>query len=712
MNDIYMPPISSRPVSGRYRGRHDRFEIELRVDIDGSRPTGRVSADYTNAPAGRYQGSMRMDAPAVVATATHLVITGTGRFTWRPSRRRIRIEIPLAARLPNALVHHYAPDGRSEATFACALESTALRTVQLEEAVQQGVTKVDAYDTGSLPSTGPRRILTYVEAFAEAGIEMVAHPPALVDVSEAGANASWSDAELHAAMVRHFTRWADRPEWAIWLMHATTHETSALDGRGDGSLRGLMFDQHGAQRQGCAIFYDTMRGTDAASQRNRLYACVHELAHGFNLLHSWQKSIATPPVPSRPEATSWMNYPDRFPGGEKSFWPAFGFEFDDLELAHLRHAFRDDVVMGGAPFLTDAALRAPERVGPPPGEAGGLRLALTMPRTFAYGVPVTADLALSATAREGRRVHTMLGPRTGTADVIIARAGGRARVFEPLLHHCRSGETARLRPGDRPIHDAVLLHYGGGGYPFREPGDYDIQARHTAVDGSFALSNIVRIRIDVPRSAADDAVGRLTYRDDEAGVLLSLMGSDAPELRRGNRALAQIIERWPAHPVAAIARLVRGANAARAFKTVSPERPVHVRRPQFARARALVDPVIDVAQLERAVAAATAGGGGRRALSAALATVGTRPGVDPAVGAFLRTRLGEFATVLPGIAAASPPRAMPRPRRQPDDDDELLLREEEARRKREEELQRRREEEERRRSEEQQRSRTDDPTAE
>ena len=61
-----------------------------------------------------------------------------------------------------------------------------------------------------------------------------------------------------------------------------------------------------------------------------------------------------------------MNYPDRFPGGEEAFWPAFGFEFDDLELAHLRHAFRDDVIMGGSPFLADAALRAPESVGPPP----------------------------------------------------------------------------------------------------------------------------------------------------------------------------------------------------------------------------------------------------------------------------------------------------------------------------------------------------------
>ena len=66
-------------------------------------------------------------------------------------------------------------------------------------------------------------------------------------------------------------------------------------------------------------------------------------------------------------------------------------------------------------------------------------------------------------------------------------------------------------------------------------------------------------------------------------MLLSLMGSDAPELRRGNRALEQIIERWPGHPMAAIARLVHGVNAARAFKTIAAQRPVGVRRPQLAR---------------------------------------------------------------------------------------------------------------------------------
>jgi hypothetical protein len=40
------------------------------------------------------------------------------------------------------------------------------------------------------------------------------------------------------------------------------------------------------------------------------------------------------------------------PRGAAAFWAAFPFQFDDLELAHLRHGFRNAVIMGGNPFGT------------------------------------------------------------------------------------------------------------------------------------------------------------------------------------------------------------------------------------------------------------------------------------------------------------------------------------------------------------------------
>ena len=50
-----------------------------------------------------------------------------------------------------------------------------------------------------------------------------------------------------------------------------------------------------------------------------------------------------------------MNYPWRYPqGGPGAFWNAFPFQFDDQELIHIRHAFRDSVIMGGKFFAARA----------------------------------------------------------------------------------------------------------------------------------------------------------------------------------------------------------------------------------------------------------------------------------------------------------------------------------------------------------------------
>jgi hypothetical protein len=39
-------PLVKRRVAGRYRSAGAPFQVELRVDVDGPRPTMRVSADY------------------------------------------------------------------------------------------------------------------------------------------------------------------------------------------------------------------------------------------------------------------------------------------------------------------------------------------------------------------------------------------------------------------------------------------------------------------------------------------------------------------------------------------------------------------------------------------------------------------------------------------------------------------------------------------
>ena len=121
-------------------------------------------------------------------------------------------------------------------------------------------------------------------------------------------------------MVRHFSLWRNIPQWAVWLFHASS-TTSAPACSGSCSTR------PGTSGRAAAVFYagSAGRARRAAAPALHLH---HELGHCFNLLHSWQKSLATPPVPTGRPRSSWMNYPWRFPGGAGAFWSGFPFKFD------------------------------------------------------------------------------------------------------------------------------------------------------------------------------------------------------------------------------------------------------------------------------------------------------------------------------------------------------------------------------------------------
>jgi len=635
-----MPPIARRPISGRYRGVQHPLAVELRVDVDGENPTHRVSADYfrVHGQDEDYLRSMRVDAPRVRFAPDKVTITGTGEFTQATRQRRIRVTIPRGpAHLPapSATLQHFGDDGSPGETYLVQLQSRFFRHIELEEACERGVPRFESYDTGALPSAGPRRTLTSVAAFHEAGIELTATKNLeVIDTSLAGANTTWSDAELHAAMEATFTRWADRPEWAIWLLHAADHD--------DPAIGGLMFDRRGAQRQGCAVFYGSAPRAGPEVLRNRVHSCVHELGHGFNLLHSWQKSLAVPPVPSRPDALSWMNYPERFPGGEAQFWPKFPFAFDEPELVHLRHGFYHQVIMGGAALRGGAARRHEEdwsgaRQDP------GLRLKLACASAPSFGVPVTAAAVLSTTTARGREVPPVIGPQSGTIDILISAPSGEESVFVPLLRHCRGQEPPALLPPGRRLHSQPYIYYGENGFAFPTPGRYTLRARYAGHDGRVALSNTVSLRVPPPVTRADREIE--SAMDEGVATLLTLLGSDAPELRSSEDTLREIIERYPAHPAAAAARVAIGANLARAFKRVSPDGTVSVRPALPREAAALVGSVIDIAAIQRQVAVAASPAAKQRAVAAALMRGGMRPGVAAAVGGFVVSRRFELTAV-------------------------------------------------------------------
>ncbi|HKX30917.1 MAG TPA: hypothetical protein VJ302_24720 [Blastocatellia bacterium] len=590
------PSLPKRAISGRYRYSGNVWQLELRIDVDGKRPMKRVSGDFFQVSGATviYFGSFVVNAPSISVTSSTVTIEGVINATFNAAYPKIRVTVPrvsIAQPPAPATLRFFSQTNQPGAVYTCAFESVYFRTVQYEQDFVADVTKpvFTSYNTGALPSGGPARVLSVAGAYAEAGIELqTAGVWNEVPTADDGVNGSWSNAELHASMIQRFSLWKDAPQWKVWLLAAQKHD------QGPG-LYGIMFDQAGKQRQGCATFHQGLGGNTADKLRLQLYTYVHELGHCFNLLHSWQKSFAVPPVPNRPAALSFMNYPWNYPnGGSNAFWSAFPFQFDDQEVIHLRHAFRNNIIMGANNFAVGAGLQETQALNDPVIDNSRLQLEISSRRSFACGEPVVVELKLSTSDPRGKEVHTHLHPNTGLVQIGIRKPSGQVVAYEPLIEHCVAAGSSLLDKNRSNVEDSAYIGYGKGGFYFDQAGNYQIRAVYYAIDGSQVMSNVLNLRVRYPVTAAEEELADLFY-GEEQGTLLYLLGSDAESLSRGNDAFETVIDKYGKNPMSTYARLVRGMNLGREFKTINSggDREISVRSAQADESVKLLAAVVD-----------------------------------------------------------------------------------------------------------------------
>jgi hypothetical protein len=603
-----------RSVSGRYRGRTGSWELELRLDIDGRHPTMRVSGDFYSTSGGTvsYFGSFVVDSLRVSHDSTNVIVEGQGRVRWSTNLHALRITVPHSEERAPATVQFPSFTGSPEDTYLCQFESTYFRTIQLEQDYEQTVTLFESYNTGSLPSGAPARLLSVASAYAETGIEIQLSPK-VNEIPSSGAaighiDLKWDDAELHASMRKHFSLWRDEPQWKVWLIAATEHKRSSNE---CGRIFGIMFDSWGGkQRQGCAIFHREFRASADENLRDQLHTYVHELGHCFNMLHSFETS--------RRNALSYMNYPRHYLQGNdasanaSAFWAAFPFQFDDEEIVHLRHAFRNNIIMGGNDFSEGSELTALQdynAFSEPIQDMSGLQLELRKPdqkKNFAYGEPVVVELKLTTTDKRGKSAHGLLHPNTGFVQMAIRKPNGHIQQYKPLMQHCIVPSSMILDDEERPaIYDSAYIGYGKDGFYFDQPGLYYVRAEYYALDGSKVTSNILPIRIRNPLSYEDEEVADL-LTGPEQGTLLYLVGSDSESLTKGNEALDIILQEHGSHFLADYPRFVKGFNQARSFKTIALENEANIRKldvkirePNLEGATELLTPVIKSSAADR-----------------------------------------------------------------------------------------------------------------
>ncbi len=586
-------------LSGRYTGKKGNYRLTLRVDIDGKRPMKRISGDFfkTSGLTVSYYGSFIVNSPRIKLTFSEVIIEGFGTFTFRAFAPKLRIRIPRFSffRPPGpAKVQFLSRGNRFCATYICNYKSKYFRTVQYEQDYVTGVTPFSSYNTGSLPSGGTGRDLTVSKAYGEAGIEMLNSGTwNEVPVAGAGANLKWSNAELHQAMEMQFSFWRDDPQWKVWLLAAQLHDMGP-------GLLGIMFDQAGKQRQGCATFHHGIGGSSADKLRDQLYCYVHELGHCFNLFHAFHKQYMDPPQPNRLDSLSWMNYPRYYrradgTGGEAAFWNDFPFQFDTLEVIHLRHAFRNNVIFGGNPFGTGAALEDPQAFADPVENNSGLSLELEAPKSFAYGEPVVIEINLKLNDMRGKQVQSILHPNMGFVQIGIKKPGGEVRVYEPFIDHCMEPELTMFDSDKPAIYESAYIGYGKDGFYFDQTGYYQIRAAYFALDGSEIVSNTITILVRSPYNSTDEEVADLFFGEDQ-GKLLYLLGSDSEFLKKGCEAFDLMADKYPDHPLAVYPQFINGINKSRDFKSFSSGRKFKFRKAETSESINLLNKVVKVSE--------------------------------------------------------------------------------------------------------------------
>jgi hypothetical protein len=610
--------IEKNKVFGRYTGRFGPFEMVLRIDIDGFNPLLKVSGDYflISGQTKSYFGSFLADGITATIAKGMIIINGMAKTSWSTSFTQLKITIKQTSvfqALSSAILQWYHVSTNTPgAMYVCNSISRAFRTAQLEQDCIEGVTPFVSFNTGSLPSGGPNRVLSINTAYQEAGIDMIsAGISNFIPFDLKGIEARWTNAELHNAMINHFSIYEEKTEWAIWLLHAQEHSFGP-------ALHGIMFDyqamqrfheegfqmfdQQGMQRHGCAVFYKSVAGMPSdqqrqqmgpEQQRQQLYNCIHELGHCFNLQHTWQKSYATPQKPAITDSLSWMNYPKFYPGGLSAFWNAFPFQFDPVEVTHLRHGYRPNLMRGKNPFtmggLQDVGALFEDNVE----NNSSLVLQLQAKQSYMLGEPVFVETQLRTTSMMNQQVNNNLHANFDFITIGIKKPGGEVLVYEPIAHMDVEPEFTVLNSTNPVIFESSYVGFGKNGFIFDQPGIYQLRAVYYHRDGSRIVSDTLSIRVKNPVTAEDNEIADVMLNND-VGYLLSFLGSDAPYLQKANDSLDILLsDKYSDHPIAVYAQFIKGVNAQRTFKNITADKKIQIRKPDYEWGQALMRKVID-----------------------------------------------------------------------------------------------------------------------
>lgn len=558
-------------ASGTYKWRapfHSHRE-ELRIDVDGRYPQMTAS------------GTIRNGIGSELNWVASLAAAGSNR--WNGG---IWYKDGAGALLPHTIVDitvlktpfgigqtatvTFSGGGAADRRRIYLYKSPYFHPVEFEFDTVQGAATVLEIDTTAhpnRPATLPAEMLSIGKVFRRAGFDVTnSGGSGAIPLAAAGADALWSNMEMHDAMQIYWSRFANKAQWSMWTLFAALHEWGT-------GLGGIMFDDIGPNhRQGTALFTDSFikdppvgdPAPAAWTARSIFWTVCHEMGHAFNLAHSWDKSAGTAWIPmvDEPNEPTFMNYYFFYPGGEPAFFADFEFRFSDQELLFMRHAPARFVQMGNADWFDHHGF---EQAAVDP--QATLKLDVRANRAkpvFEFLEPPVLELKLTNMSDQPVLVDE------GTLDggegmtVIIKKSGKPARQWAPYARRCGKPQRRVLEPG-QSMYESLFAAAGRNGWDLGEPGNYEVQVALHLKDED-VVSNRMRLRVAAPQSFEEETLAQDLF-SDEVGRILAFDGS--MNFETGNDVLREVVERLPGRKVAWHAQVALANPLGRNYKLLA-----------------------------------------------------------------------------------------------------------------------------------------------
>jgi hypothetical protein len=368
----------------------------------------------------------------------------------------------------------------------------------------------------------------------------------------------WSSPDLHALMlsVRNPATNLDT-EWHVHMIVVPAKL---------GCGRGVMYDQIGVPREGCASFCDDGYPSGesssfglAANKKQRdvprafLRSAVHELTHTLNQIHQEQETAADNSImTTTPSVADVLGGPAT---GEPGVFP------DQIKLAHntnVRHHLNhmpDPVIRpGGWPFASWFPTGAPQAADRHDFAPSELTLTVTAgSERVALGQPLDLSWTMTNTSGVPLRTPNDVSTEALFASITVTDGEGRERPVRPFVIVCEHAKVSELGPGESRS-ASTKVFWSTAGFAFGRPGRYrvDVALLWSAQGVPVGVQGGVDVFVDYPASDADNHAARLVMHP-EVGKWVAL-GGEAYHLGEACRRLQALAQTGAAAGARVLAR--------------------------------------------------------------------------------------------------------------------------------------------------------------